>query len=575
MTQACIDTFVTLARFHNDLNAEQLKRVHRFFYRVAFKQDQTVMLFRLDIIALFYKIIKGPEGLDPKGPMFREWEELVRQILKKLIKKMDQRPELAVELLFSKIHSTTFYLEYGYEKQTTALNPKVPAALEVRGSMTLEEQIGVVVAILFDDHMDYIQWVVRTLSKSADERQSWEAEATARNTGSQNQSEGSVDQVELQSPASKAPSIVIQPSSEEIRIAMFKNAKLRLLMTLSGFEPLGETDEPDGNWIIPSPLTSAQLRYTHDIIERHSQDPKFQYGEEDPIPAEEMLRRKPTEMPKRAEYDDDSEGDGIVSDGQGEEEFLFPAGGPTNSVVPRKSALDVLKQRRRRRRPDSDEEGGLDDGTREARRKARAEADLERRRGIKSAQFVQDSDDESNEERDRSFFAGEAARRRAQKERVAEALSAGRIVGRMEGEKIKPAVESRKKRKTESEAEKESKKMKSSSDVSEEDSDLDMDQASSPPARRAVSVSSTDSEVEEDTPLSSPPHVAAVKQTAVEASPEVSTQSSLSDRGENISKLAIDEYKGDERISDDEEDGPVAASGRRRVRAAVFDDSDD
>ena len=180
MTQSCINTFVAFTTFYKDLNPGQLKRAHRFFYRVAFKAELSVLLFRLDIIALFNKMIKGPEGLDPANPMFKEWDQYTIQIIRKMTKKLQQRPELAVELLFSKVPSTTHYLEYGYEKQTMASKPRPPATLEVKGAMTKKEQIGVAVAILYEEKLDSIDWVIDVLSSAISERQSWEAEASAR-----------------------------------------------------------------------------------------------------------------------------------------------------------------------------------------------------------------------------------------------------------------------------------------------------------------------------------------------------------------------------------------------------------
>lgn len=198
-TQACVDTFVTFTKYYNDLNTEQLKRAHRYFFRVAFKQELSVMLFRIDIIALFNKMIKGPEGLDPKGPMFKDWDELVRQLIRRMIKKLRQRPELAVEMLFSKINSSVYYLEYGYEKQTISSKPRALAVLEVKGAMTREEQVGVAVAVLYENNLDAVDWVAKVVSSAAVERQSWEAEAVARQ----------IDQVGAEEPGtpSKAPSI--------------------------------------------------------------------------------------------------------------------------------------------------------------------------------------------------------------------------------------------------------------------------------------------------------------------------------------------------------------------------------
>ena len=180
INQSCINTFVAFTTFYKDLNQEQLKRVHRYFYRVAFKAEMSVMLFRIDIIALFHKMVKGPDGLERTNLLFKEWEELSQQLFRRLIKKMQQRPELAVELLFSKINATIYYLEYGHEKQTISSKPRAPAELEVKGLMTREEQIGVVIAAMHKEKLDAIGFVKTTLTSAKDERESWERAFEAR-----------------------------------------------------------------------------------------------------------------------------------------------------------------------------------------------------------------------------------------------------------------------------------------------------------------------------------------------------------------------------------------------------------
>lgn len=570
MSQTCIDTFVSFTKYYTDLDIEQLKRAHRFFYRVAFKQDLSVMLFRLDIIALFNKMIKGPEALDSSGPMFRDWDELVRQLVKKMIKKLDQRPELAVELLFSKINSTTYYLEYGYDKQTTSSKPRPPATLEVRGSMTIEEQIGVIVAVLYDDKLEQVDWVSRTIFSAAEERQSWESEALARQAQSQPQpepdSEIPSDQPET---ISKAPSIIVTPDTDSLRTAVFKEARLRLLMSLSGMERLGIEDEPNTTWIIPSSFTSAELHHTHETIERYRKNPVFEYGDDDPMSAEEMLRRKPTEKTTKAEYDDDSEGDGI-SDDDAENEFLFPFSGPVDRPNAHHKALDALKAKRRKRRHSNPIE--LDDETLEARRRAREKADLDKARKVKSAEFIRDSDDESDEERDRGFFAREEIRRKGQGEKIREAFAAGRVKKNIEGESIKPAVKSTKaskKRKSaggEGQSGRKRRKADSSSsdERSNDDEDVATEDGSSSPARRAKSVSSADSE-DEATPLSSPPFVGlSLSSKGAETAAQLPPL-------EDATEMALDARDSDE----DEKDDILVSTARRRVRVAVLDDSDD
>lgn len=181
--QKCVDTFVAFTKYYKELGTEQLKRAHRYFYRIAFKQEMSVLLFRLDIINLFYRMIKGPGALDSSQPIFREWEELVRQIIRRLIKKTEQRPAMVTELLFSKINSTVFYLEYGHEKQTVSTVKRPPAELEVipKEATTIDSKISVVVAALVkDEQTELVKWVSEVLGSATDERGSWEADEEAR-----------------------------------------------------------------------------------------------------------------------------------------------------------------------------------------------------------------------------------------------------------------------------------------------------------------------------------------------------------------------------------------------------------
>ncbi|KAL8681406.1 MAG: hypothetical protein Q9186_002481 [Xanthomendoza sp. 1 TL-2023] len=529
MTQSCIDTFVAFTKFYLDLNTEQLKRAHRFFYRVAFKQELSVMLYRIDIFALFNRMIKGSEPLDRTSPMYGEWDELVKQLIRRMVKKLQERPELAVEMLFSKISSTVFYLENGYEKQTTSSKPRAPVALEVRGSMTREEQIGVAVAVLHGNKLNAVDWVMRVLSNAASERQTWEAEAAARRAENHEGAEG----VQMDS---KAPSI----ETEERRIAIFKDAKLRLLMTLAGFERLGIDDEPDATWIVPSALTARQMHETHDIVQKHHDDPVMAYGEDDAMTAEDMLRRKPTERAPRAAYDDDLSGDdGILSDAA--------------------AALEQLKKRHRSRRtkPTSDigdGTGGLDDETREHRRKAREAADLDKRKKIKSAEFVYDSDDDP--EADMLFFEREEMRRKGHAKKVMEFLTAGTVEGngkRRNNGEIQGRVNKNKKRRVETE-----------SDIDKDD-DVHMAESSSSPRVQAISDRSESEEG--DTPSSTP----------LEEGPQ---EKVLRDVPINVQFAGNDGERskgsrpGEDDGNDDEEDTPVVAQSRRRNRTALVLESD-
>lgn len=210
---------------------------------------------------------------------------------------------------------------------------------------------------------------------------------------------------------------------------MFKDNKLRLLMTLAGIERLGVEDEPGVTWIIPSTIPARELHETHEMIEKHRNNPVTEYGEEgNSKTAEDMLRRAPADKKRRVEYDDDSGGDdGFIS--EDDYNFLYAPGGPT-PMEKRADALDHLKKKRRNRRNKGGDEDVLsDDEARQAKRKAKLAAEKEKMRRMKSKLMVGDSDEESNEEEDRAFFAGEEALRRAQAEKALEALTAGELNG--------------------------------------------------------------------------------------------------------------------------------------------------
>ncbi|KAL2803227.1 timeless protein-domain-containing protein [Aspergillus granulosus] len=407
--QKCVDTFVNFTKFYKELNTEQLKRAHRYFYRIAFKQEMTVLLFRVDILNLFYRMIKGPGGIDSSKPIFREWEELVRQLVRRLLKKLDQRPALITELLFSKINSTAFYLEYGHEKQTVAISKRAPAELEVdpKVASTLEDKLSIVVAALVkDEQTSLAKWISDVLGSAADEREAWEAQQAAQ-----------VDETEERSNATN-PIIAVKPRDESCKRATFSNAKLRLLMTLLNFERLGQENVEGISWIIPSSTSSTELRESKSII-----DKVLVIGATDERDPRDLLRRKYGNEPRgpaeqttlNVNFGSDSEGEDIVPDGP-----LFPPNPRSKG-----NALDELKKKRKKRK-DKDEAEPIDEETLEERRKARDENARARLAKIKSDLYVHASDEETDDEADEEFFRLEEERRKEQSERIKKALLLGR-----------------------------------------------------------------------------------------------------------------------------------------------------
>ncbi|GAQ07729.1 topoisomerase 1-associated factor 1 [Aspergillus lentulus] len=554
--QSCVDTFIAFTKYYKELTVDQLKRAHRYFYRIAFKQEMSVLLFRLDIINLFYRMIKGPGALDSNKPIFKEWEELVRQIIRRMTKKIDQRPALITELLFSKINSTVFYLEYGHEKQTISASKRPPAELEVdpREAKTTDEKIKIVVHVMVrDEHTDLLKWVIDVLNSAADEREAWESQ-------------------EQHSEGQKAPNpmIPVKPNNESCQKAMFSNAKLRLLMTLVRFERLGMEDVPGASWVVPSSLNSQALRHTRSIIEQCLTEPVTENSDRD---LSQLIRRKSGNNNRRdrdeqtadVDFGSDSEGDDNVPDGP-----LFPP-----NPRSRANALEQLKkQRKKRRKQVGEEEEEPDEEDLEERRRARLENALARQAKIKSDLYIHASDEETDEEADQEFFRLEEQRRKEQAERIRKALLHGVVEEVSEnswkkGSRRKRPSDQHAASTTDSQSKRQRRQQRTEGLDDDDDLVMTGTDARSPDSLGQGSPSLQGGDDVKDTPVTS-------EENELEFDDDLAF--SRNRNGDKV--LSAENHDSDteppapDTIDEDDEAAPVAAPPRRRMRAGFVIESD-
>ncbi|KAJ5788407.1 Timeless protein [Penicillium paradoxum] len=545
-TQQCVNTFVAFTGFYRELNPDQLKRAHRYFYRIAFKQEMTVLLFRVDIISLFYRMIKGPGPMDSSKAVFKEWEELVRQIIRRLIKKLEKRPALVTELLFSKINSTAHYLEYGHEKQTISYSNRPPADLMITSTEaeTREAKLKIVIgALVLDGRADLVNWIKDIMSSATSEREAWEAQEEARHAE------------DPETASIPSPLITVKGKNEFVQNAMFSNAKLRLLMAIIGFERLGVEDVRGAAWVIPASLKADDLREIVSEFLKILQNPVSGITGDDP---------RQHLQPKNKVYGRGSTAQGTVdvlfgSESEGEDipdGPLFPANPRSKS-----SALDELKKKRKKKKHPDTEAEPLDDETLEARRNARLSNALSRQAKIKSDLFIHASDEETDEEADKEFFRLEAERREKQAKEVKKALLTGTAEKSSRSKGKKPAARKRVSDGGTSAAAKSKRQRRDSGSLSSDaDSDDDgdilmggLDALSSP----SQQVSTSHDAGEDDIPLISD-----------QENPD--SDDDFAFLRESPRKApALDPESG----NDEEEDAPVAPA-RRRMRGGFVIESD-
>lgn len=313
-------------------------------------------------------------------------------------------------------------------------------------------------------------------------------------------------------------------------------------MTLVGLRRIGDENDIDTPWVVPSDLTAAQIKEALTLIKAAEFDPPtFENG----YNAEAQIRHvSAAQNRRRAAFDDESD-NGIDDD---DAEILFPAGGPT--PMSKSDAFAALKKTRRKRRRSGSEDDALDEEQLAARDRARRAKDLEKQRRIKSELFVHDSDDESDAERDEAFFAEEEKTRA----RVRRGLLVAEAIGTAASgvEKRKP-------------------KVRVLAAGNESDSDEDAVVAVSPPSsgsrKRSVDVESGE-EMGTETPLSSPhTRPSGAKRARLDTEDIESPRGSPEASGKDVGM-----------VDDDDDDEDIPAPRRPRVRAFggfVVDSSDE
>lgn len=545
--QSCVDTFLSLLHFYADLSPAQLKRCHRFLYRLAFKHENALLLFRADVLLLLHRMVKGPKRLDPEDvgkQVFGEWETLVQQIFRRCIKWIEKDCECegwkgmcVVEMLFSKVPATMFYLQNGYERVIERRAPRPPAELEFKASV-IGKKVAVAVSLLIEKgEAGAVGWVKKELERAVRERQAWTdlREATAM---------GGVE-----AGSAESPSILLTPDCDERKTQLFANKHLRLLLTTLGLQRLGMAEDVDASWTIPSDLSTERLQQAYEEVKKAEFDPpNFDDGKT----AEDMIRSKSSARRNAAFSASESDGDsgGEIDDA------MFPP----NERENRSNEPPPKKRRRLTKRNKTD----LTEAEAEERAAARRHKEREKNSKIKSQLFVTASDDESDEERDAEFFRLEEVRRKKM---------AGIIRSALLNDDNGSESESGKKRKAESEVAlgtgKKRRVVEVESGGEEEDamSDGSADSTSDIAASKHFGDSLDDDEggEEEDTPSTSPIGAGGGEPDDA-ASPLKEVSGNAAAVREGVSKVVE---------SDDEDDQPVVKTlGKRSFRAGFIIDDD-
>ncbi|KAK9434066.1 timeless protein-domain-containing protein [Lipomyces doorenjongii] len=116
-TQNCIDMFRSVLATYADLSDQQIKRIIAFFHRIFFKHEEEVLLYRLDFMLVLHRCLDPRVGISHSNSARKEVELFMNHYVRKLAKALVERPALYVELLFTKMPDTLFFLKYGHDEE--------------------------------------------------------------------------------------------------------------------------------------------------------------------------------------------------------------------------------------------------------------------------------------------------------------------------------------------------------------------------------------------------------------------------------------------------------------------------
>ena len=94
----CVDTFLKLLTYYNELEYTQIKRALAFLHRVFVKREMEAVLFRIDVLDLLNRMVQGRDALPYSHPAYKEISQFTNYYIKHLVRKLQMTPALYVEV---------------------------------------------------------------------------------------------------------------------------------------------------------------------------------------------------------------------------------------------------------------------------------------------------------------------------------------------------------------------------------------------------------------------------------------------------------------------------------------------
>ncbi|SGZ16990.1 BQ5605_C020g09086 [Microbotryum silenes-dioicae] len=362
---------------------KQLKRIVSLMHRQAVKSKSEGLFYKPSVLDLFKRILDDDHVRIARDQATTDLKKLIEFILKKFFKAVKEKPMLLLECFFPKTRSQLHKMRMGEvdpyassdDEAGTSCRFKIPGEVEVAPGFSLTQQIGIAVACLVDaGDLPLVEFVLSQLALASVARTEIVLTtdgASAALLDVELAAEGGEKEPDSDEAIRRKAAMLKGPS----QLAMDKfmshqlifeegtrqkeevtgNATLRLLMGLLNWESRENDSSTELIWSIPLSLMPATLDGYVQTIENFLLDP-------------------------------------VDPNGKTAADYL------------RKKRKPVKRRTRREGTPEYDEEGNLIEVVKKVTK--RVKKGREDMVAYKSAQFIEDSDDDELE--DQRFFAREA-----------------------------------------------------------------------------------------------------------------------------------------------------------------------
>ncbi|KAH9983375.1 timeless protein-domain-containing protein, partial [Russula compacta] len=388
-----------IGRYKEFTSPEEMKRVVSLLHRQAVRAKAEGLFFQVSSLNLFKSILADQKSF-PKEQPYKDLVALINYLLRQFFKAVEADPFVLIEAFFPKNRNQwKKYSSWESESKTTKTNKdadaRFPPDVRVKKGFTWSEQLAIAMAALQETGRgELIAWVKEILTlviaqrrrieeRANDHAQGAEDDEDERIGGDTIETRPSVADLASSSDGARsktaAADYTIPYTTDAQANAATKNPELKLMFRLAHFHLRDdENDNEDADeleWYIPAGIDLPDLQRCLTVIEQFEKTPLDLKGKR----ASQLLskkrrrrRRRTAAAAKTTTSSGGSEGEAEGVNGDDEDE-------------------------------DEDEEG-------QRRRKARKRRERERQT-YKSAQFIEDSDEEYGQGID-EFFAREAELRK-------------------------------------------------------------------------------------------------------------------------------------------------------------------